>query len=152
MAKYFICHVCHHAQIIHFLFCPKWQNVKQVTFIFSQLTSNSLDTFSCPYHFHMPKCNLICLVIISLLFSKVSIQKEALWRRCKLVISKWVAILHDPSYHHIIALHQRRAHVMPPCELTFNSLILSKILVCEASIFYLAPLWLPIFLGLLLSI
>ena len=60
--------------------------------------------------------------------------------------------LHDPSYHHIIALHQSRAHVMPPCELIFNSLILPKISVCEASIFYLAPLWLPIFLGLLLSI
>ena len=145
MAKYFICHVYHHAQIIHFLFCPKWHIVKQVLFSFSQFTSNSLDTFSCPYHFHMPKCNLIFLVIISLWFSKVSIQKEALWRRCKLGISKWVAILHDPSYHHIIALHQSRAHVMPAWELIFNSLILSKISVWEASIFYLAPLWLPIF-------
>ena len=30
MAKYFICHVPHHAQLIPFLFCPEWMFVKKV--------------------------------------------------------------------------------------------------------------------------
>ena len=64
MAKYFIAMFKNNPSIILFLFCPGWQIVKQVPSTFAQLTPKLLDSFSCPYHWIMPKFNSICLVNI----------------------------------------------------------------------------------------
>jgi len=62
--KNIIAHVSHHAQLIPFLFCPEWQFVKKVPFIFDLFNPNFLDIFFCPNNFLMPKLKSICIVNI----------------------------------------------------------------------------------------
>ena len=68
MAKYFIFHVYHHAQIIHFLFCPKWHIVKQVLFslcpIDLKLLGHLFMSISFPHakmQPHLPSSHLIMI-------------------------------------------------------------------------------------------
>ena len=85
-------------------------------------------------------------------FFKVSDQIATLWRKYLHRVSKWDETFPSSQVSQIISLHPNSDHLIDLCEHRSNSWFLSKFLVCEASIFYLAPLWLKIFPGLLLSI
>ena len=116
MAKYFISMFKNNPPLILFLFCPKWHFAKEVLFIFAWLTPKFLDSFSCPYHWLMPKFNSICLVNIPEQFFKVHVWRKWLWRKYKLYISKWVEILQGPYYCQIMALLQIWDHVTHLCD------------------------------------
>ena len=111
--------------------------MKQVPFIFAQLTTKFLATFYCPYNFPMPKFNLLFLVNIPEQFFKVPVWGKPLWRKCKLVMSKWLENFQGHTYDQIITLHQIWAHVTHLCEPSSKSWFLVRFSVCEATIFYL---------------
>ena len=85
-------------------------------------------------------------------FFKFSDQNTSLWRKYLHSVSKWDETFPSSQVSQIIILHPNSVHFIELCEHRSNSCFLSKFSVCEASIFYLAPLWLKIFLSLLLSI
>ena len=83
---------------------------------------------------------------------KVSDQIVTFWRKYLHSVSKWDETVPSSQVSQIISLHQNSVHFIEQWEHRSNSWFLSKFSVCEASLFYLAPLWLKIFLSLLLSI
>ena len=85
-------------------------------------------------------------------FFKVSDQNTSLWRKYLHSVSKWDETVPSSQVSQIIILHPNSVHFIELCEHRSNSCFLSKFSVCEASVFYLAPLWLIIFTGFLLSI
>ena len=85
-------------------------------------------------------------------FFKVSDQNTTLWRKYLHRVSKWDETFPSSQVSQIISLHPNSVHFIELCEHRSNSWFLSNFSVCEASAFYLAPLWLKIFPGFLLSI
>ena len=100
----------------------------------------------------MPNISSIHSSYLHVLFFKVSDQNATLWRKYLHRVSKWDETFPSSQVSQIISLHQNSVHFIELCEHRSNSCFLSKFSVCEASISYLAPLWLKIFLSLLLSI
>ena len=83
---------------------------------------------------------------------QISDQNTSLWRKYLHSVSKWDETFPSSQVSQIIILHPNSVHFIKLCEHRSNSCFLSKFSVCEASVFYLAPLWLIIFPGLLLLI
>ena len=87
MAKLFIAMFKNNPPIIHFLVCPKWHIVKQVPFSSSQLTSNTLVIFSCPYNRHMMQPHLpsnYLIIIFQIFCPERSFVKEVQARHLKM--------------------------------------------------------------------
>ena len=83
---------------------------------------------------------------------KVSDENTTLWRKYLQRVSKWDETFPSSQVSQIASLHPNLVHFIELCEHRSNSWFVSKFSVCEASAFYLAPLWLKIFPGFLLSI
>ena len=100
----------------------------------------------------MPNMSSIHSSQLPMQFFKVSDQNATLRRKYLHRVFKWDETFPSSQVFQIISLHPNSAHFIDLCEHRSNSCFLSKFSVCEASLFYLTPLWLKIFLSLILSI
>ena len=85
------------------IFCPNWHIAKQVLSRHLLFSSNFLCQLTYTNHCHIPIFSSICLLNLPQQISKVSIQREALWRKYKLGLSKWYNFFYSallcPNYH-----------------------------------------------------
>ena len=108
------------------IFCPDWHIAKQVLSIPLRLPSNFLVNLPYPNHFHMPIFRSIFLLNLPQQISKVSIQREALWRKYKLELSKWYKNFTVLSYAQMTILHKISAQSIYSFKPSFNIHIFAR--------------------------
>ncbi len=102
------------------IFCPNWHIAKQVLSRHLLLSSNFLCHLTYTNHCHIPIFSSIFLLNLPQQISKVSIQREALWRKYKLGLSKWYKLFIVLYYAQITILHKISAQSTYPFEPSFN--------------------------------
>ena len=103
-----------------YILWPNWHVAKQVLYRPLPLSSNFLCHLTYTNHCHIPIFSSIFLLNLPQQIYKVSIQREALWRKYKLGLSKWYKLFTIIYYAQITIVHKISAQSTYPFEPSFN--------------------------------